>query len=270
MSAIIEAALVKAGLLSATATEAEVAAALGQVYARLAFASQIGGEVLTESQIAAQVANNSLLAEGIATRLVQRKSIEALATYSTRLPPITNLISPSVREGVKFGFKQAGKRAIGGAFGALSWPAVLAGIAILGAISAGTYMYTNKDKPSVDPVRQGPRMFGPQLPRELPNNGSEPLRATDEYYLYAINTSGWSFYIGRPSDVENKPSNGFTDGGTGTQPVEYRKLLDKPFKDPFAAMSYLKMAATPGKQSVWTGQWYKFSGEEFRGLHVGM
>jgi hypothetical protein len=104
----------------------------------------------------------------------------------------------------------------------------------------------------------------------LPGGSREPLRAADEYFLYAVNTSGWSFFVGRASDVENRPSNGFQDGGTGTQPVEYRKLLDKPFADPFAALSYLKLAAKPGKHSVWTGQWYQFNGEEFRGVHVGL
>ena len=270
MSAVIIDALVRAGLLSATATEAEVTAALGQVYARLALASSTTGQALTESQIAAQIASNSLFAEASAGQIIKTKLIEALSWGNARIQNVTRLISPAARELARKGAGQAGKRAIGGAFGALSWPAWLAGIAILGAISGGAWMYTNKDKPSVEPVKPGARMFGPHQPRELANNGSEPLRATDEYFLYAINTSGWSFYVGRPSDVENKPANGFKDGGTGTQPVEYRKLLDKPFKDPFAAMSYLKLAAKPSKQSVWTGQWYQFSGEEFRGLHVGM
>jgi hypothetical protein len=270
MSAIIEAALVKAGLLSATATEAEITAALGQVYARLALATSTSGQGLTASQVAAQLAANDVAAGGIARELLKNKSIESLSWATKNYANAARYLSPSAREAAKQGAKQLGKRAIGGAFGALSWPAWLAGVAILGAITAGGWMYTNKDKPSVDPVKPGARMFGPQMPRDLPTGESEPLRATDEFYLYAINTSGWSFYIARPSDIENKPSNGFTDGGTSTQPMEYRKLLDKAFKDPDAARSYLKLAATPGKHSVWTGQWYKFSGEEFRGLHVGL
>lgn len=270
MSAAIVDALVKAGLLSATATQAEVTAALAQVYARLALGSSTTGIALTESQIAVQIASNSLFAEATVAQIVKTKMIEALSWGNARLANVTRLISPAAREAATRSAGQIGKRAIGGAFGALSWPAWLAGVAILGAITAGGWMYTNKDKPSVEPVKPGARMFGPQMPRELPNNGSEPLRASDEFFLYVVNTSGWSFYIGRPSDVENKPANGFQDGGTGTQPVEYRKLLDKPFKDPDAARSYLKLAATPGKHSYWTGQWYKFGSEEYRGLHVGM
>lgn len=267
MSAIIEAALVKAGLLSATATEAEVVAALNSVYATLARATTLKGGAMTASKVAAELTANEVAAGGIAREIVRTGSIEALKSQTNVFKnAATRFIGPGAREAAR----QGGKRLIGGFVGTLSWPAWLAGVAILGAITAGGWMYTNKDKPSVEPVKPGIRMFGPQMPRDLTNNASEPLRADDSYFLYAVNTSGWSFYVGRPSDVENKPSNGFADGGTSTQPVEYRKLLDKPFKDPFAAMSYLKLAATPGKHSVWTGQWYKFSGEEFRGVHVGL
>ena len=85
----------------------------------------------------------------------------------------------------------------------------------------------------------------------------------DKYYIYAINTSGWSFYVGRTADVEGRPANSFADGGTGNQPVEYKKLVSKDFDSSAEALEYLKARVSPGHQSVWTGTWLKFEGSEY-------
>ncbi|HQR08841.1 MAG TPA: hypothetical protein PLN21_18615 [Gemmatales bacterium] len=151
-----------------------------------------------------------------------------------------------------------------------TWPAILAGVAIVGAVTGGGYIYTNWGKPSVEPVKARPAMLGNHLKPTFPDTPVKPASSSDVYYIYAINTSGWSFYIGRPSDVEGRPGRQFQDGGTGEAPVEFKKLVDKKFNSASEAKAYLKARVTPGKQSVWTGTWMKFEGgEECRMVHVG-
>ena len=65
-----------------------------------------------------------------------------------------------------------------------------------------------------------------------------------------------------------RPARSFPDGGTGDQPIESKKLVDKPFGSPSEAIEYLKAGVSPGHQSVWTGTWIKFGGQEYRILHV--
>ena len=156
---------------------------------------------------------------------------------------------------------------------AIGWPAILAGIAILGAVAGGGYIYTQWGKPSVDPVMAGPAMTAPRsrpgLP--VPLGGEQKPNDSGEYYIYAVNTSGWSFYIGPPSEVVGRKGKSITDGGTSDTPIEYKKLVDKRFRSASEAEEYLKARVSPGKQSYWTGTWMKFEGgEEYRTLHVGL
>lgn len=165
----------------------------------------------------------------------------------------------------------AGTAAATGIAAWFTWPAILAGVAIVGAVAGGGYMYHNWGKPSVEPVKAGPAMLGNHPKPTFPAAATRPASSSDGYYIYAVNTSGWSFYIGRPVDVEGRPARGFQDGGTGDQPVEFKKLVDKKFSSSSEAKAYLKARVTPGKQSVWTGTWQKFEGgEEYRTVHVGL
>ncbi|BCM89255.1 hypothetical protein IAD21_01100 [Abditibacteriota bacterium] len=100
------------------------------------------------------------------------------------------------------------------------------------------------------------------------SNTSGGPTESGNYYIYAINTSGWSFYIGQPSQVEGRAAKEFTDGGTGDQPIEFEKLVTTPFNSADEAKEYLKARVTPGKESVWTGRWYQFNGKEYRTVHV--
>jgi hypothetical protein len=148
----------------------------------------------------------------------------------------------------------------GGAAPALA-PAVVT-IAALGAAGPASAETPDADAPNAQtPTRPtAPRL--PVAPVGRPKPG-------EKYYLFAVNTSGWSFYIGLPSEVENRAGRSITDGGTGDQPIAYKKLVEQPFNTPQEARDYLKTRVTPGKQSVWTGQWMKFGSEEYRTVHVG-
>jgi hypothetical protein len=97
-----------------------------------------------------------------------------------------------------------------------------------------------------------------------------PIGQHDKYYIYAVNTSGWSLYVGRPSDVEGRPAGTLTDGGTGDTPVEYKKLVNTAFDNSNAALAYLKTHISPGHESRWTGTWVKFEGAEYRTVHLGL
>jgi hypothetical protein len=70
--------------------------------------------------------------------------------------------------------------------------------------------------------------------------------------------------------VEGRPARSFQDGGTGDQPIEYKKLVNQEFGNPSEAIAYLKARVSPGHQSVWTGTWLKFEGAEYRTVHVGL
>ncbi len=162
--------------------------------------------------------------------------------------------------GRAIGIQGAGTAAIGGAV------AVVAATAVVGG---SIYMASNWGKPSVEPVKEGPAMSGTHNASTVATTPIAHVGQFDQYFIYAVNTSGWSF-IGRPSDVENRAANSFQDGGTGKTPIEFKKLVDKPFDNSTAAKDYLKERVTPGKQSVWTGKWLKFEGTDYRTLHVGL
>jgi site-specific recombinase XerC len=104
----------------------------------------------------------------------------------------------------------------------------------------------------------------------VPTRGHPPIGQHDKYYIYAVNTSGWSLYVGRPSDVEGRPAGTLTDGGTGDTPVEYKKLVNTAFDNSDAALAYLKTHISPGHESRWTGTWVKFEGAEYRTVHLGL
>lgn len=201
--------------------------------------------------------------------------------YTAEVAAQAELAAAAVEVGVPLaeaaamgGTTAAGSGAAGAATGIaawFTWPAILAGVAIVGAVAGGGYMYHNWGKPSVEAVKEGPAMKGNHSKPTLPAASNRPASSSDAYYIYAVNTSGWSFYIGRPSDVEGRPARGFQDGGTGEQPVEFKKLVDKKFSSASEAKAYLKARVRPGKQSVWTGTWQKFEGgEEYRTVHVGL
>ena len=92
---------------------------------------------------------------------------------------------------------------------------------------------------------------------------------TQRYFIYAVNTSGWSLYIARPAEVEGRPSHSFTDGGTSDKPVECKKLVDQPFYTEADALAYLKPLVTSSFDSHWTGHHIKFQGQDYRDVHVG-
>jgi hypothetical protein len=113
---------------------------------------------------------------------------------------------------------------------------------------------------------------GPEVTPKKPNITNfekQPGQPGDKYYIYAVDTSGWSLYVGRPSDVEGRRSSSFADGGTGDQPIKFKKLVDTPFDSPEKAIEHIKAGMSTGHDSVWTGRWVKFGGEEYRTVHVG-
>ncbi len=148
----------------------------------------------------------------------------------------------------------------GGAAPALA-PAVVA-IAALGSAGNASAETADAETPSAQPPARRPAPRLPVAPAGRPKPG-------EKYYVFAVNTSGWSFYIGHPSEVENRAGRSITDGGTGDQPIAYKKLVEQPFDTAREARDYLKARVTPGKHSVWTGQWMKFGSEEYRTVHVG-
>ena len=260
---MIEAALKAAGLLAANATEAEFIAAYGQVCARIAASTAATGEALTEAQVAKQLADGGMFTQRVAEMIRTARTLEAVG--GSTQAAASRMLSQPAREAIKFG----GKRAIGGAT-VLSWPAILALLAVLGAIGGGAYMYTNWGKPSVDPVRAGSAMTKARNGPNVQPFAAKPRGPADKYYIYAVNTSGWSFYIGRQADVEGRQAHSFLDGGTGTQPIEFKKLVNQQFDSSTAASEYLRKNVSPGKHSVWTGHWLKFGGSEYRNVHVGL
>ncbi len=196
------------------------------------------------------------------------------AAYTAELAAQAELATTAARLGVPLAeatTSYGSTTAAGAGAAAFGWPAILAGLAIFGAIGGSIYMAKNWGKPSVEPVRAGPAMLTPRPASTPPTSTRVPERKGDAYYLYVVNTSGWSYYIGRPEDVEGKASKSFQDGGTGDQPIQFRRLVETKFNSSNEAREYLKSHVSPGKQSVWTGKWLKFNGgEEFRTVHVGI
>lgn len=192
-------------------------------------------------------------------------------------------VSPQQAEAARFLAKELGRESErrlaqqaaataarrGGFALAASAPAVIAGILVVAAVGVGVTMAREWGKPSVEPVRAGTAMSKSRPSLPVPLHQSQPAAGGGAYFLYAVETSGWSFYIGRSADVEGRAAGSFPDGGHGKQPVAFKKLTSEPFATSGHAKAYLKSQVSPGKQSVWTGQWYKFKGEEYRSVHVG-
>lgn len=232
----------------------------------------------TELSLLQQLARNYLKLKNITqlryATMGSAKVIEA--AYTAELAAEAELATAAARIGVPVADAIAsatttagsaagtGAAVAGTAFG---WPAILAGIAILGAVGSGVYMAKNWGRPSVEPVRFG-AAAGLARPAARGNSTPDNIYLSGSFYIYAVNTSGWSFYIGEEKDVKNKPSRSFTDGGTSDQPIEFKKLVEKPFNSYVEARDYLKTRVTPGKQSYWTGTWKKFDGGEYRTVHV--
>jgi hypothetical protein len=117
---------------------------------------------------------------------------------------------------------------------------------------------------------------GPAMTRDPSQAGFSPVGFTPDeeaytqrYFIYAVNTSGWSLYIARPAEVEGRPSHSFTDGGTTANPVEWKKLVDQPFYTETEARDHLKPLVSPSFDSRWTGHHVKFQGQDYRDVHVG-
>jgi hypothetical protein len=80
----------------------------------------------------------------------------------------------------------------------LSWPALLAVLAILAAISGGAYMYSNWGKPSAEPVAPGPAMTRPR-PTTRPT--AEPAPPAETAATNCCNCCEWEVE-GEPRCVE--------------------------------------------------------------------
>ena len=149
---------------------------------------------------------------------------------------------------------------------------VVGGLTMFGLAAAATYIlaWLIGGMAADKAILFGPAMSGLH-PARGPNAWAPaPKGQHDKYYIYAVNTSGWSLYVGRPSDVEGRPAGTLTDGGTGDTPVEYKKLVETAFDNSGAALAYIKAHISPGHESRWTGTWVKFEGAEYRTVHLGL
>ena len=160
----------------------------------------------------------------------------------------------------------AAATAVGVGTGGLAPAVVVIGVGLASAGSADASTPPGDSTAGVTGTDPGAPPLGPRPPKVNRPPGSDDTK----YYIYAVNTSGWSLYIGRPADVEGRPSRSFTDGGTGDAPIEFEVLVGTPFNSAEEAKEYLRTRVTPGKESVWTGRWVKFEGGEYRALHVGL
>lgn len=253
MSSVIVSALIDAGMLSATSTAAEIEVALAAVYQQLALGTSATGTAMSSSQIASAIANQSLFAERVAATIRTTQSLSALS--SSAPGAVTRMLSPALRSA----FIRGGGRA---AFTLLSWPAMLSLLAILAAISAGTYMYTNWGKPSVPPVLPGSRMG---LPAATPVLGPGSV-AGQKYAVFLLpDNSGGTIYIGQEAVLQTKrtcdlPNGGLCDDPNKTYPlVKYTKLsgdFDTSEQAYAAACS-----AGPIKNGYWGNKLVAYGGE---------
>jgi hypothetical protein len=186
--------------------------------------------------------------------------------------PVTrSVLGQAGRETLRTAVRTIGGDALAAAGSSLSFLAGLPGLILLAVILAGLgagWYWANHmgDKP----VKPGVAMSGTH-PGRGPNAWAPaPIGQHDKYYIYAVNTSGWSLFVGRPSDVEGRPAGTLTDGGEGDTPVEYKKLVGTAFDNSDAALAYVKAHISPGHESRWTGTWVKFEGGEYRTVHLGL
>jgi nucleotide-binding universal stress UspA family protein len=206
---------------------------------------------LEAAELAAEKAAEQAIAKGAEEALVQAARRRAWQT----------VVQQSVKQVATRGVQATVSAVLGASMG--FWILLLVGA---GAVLIGGYMWANHmgDKP----VKAGAGMSGLH-PGRGPNAWTPaPIGQHDKYYIYAVNTSGWSLYVGRPSDVEGRPAGTLTDGGTGDTPVEYKKLVETAFDNSDAALAYLKARISPGHESRWTGTWVKFEGAEYRTVHL--
>lgn len=220
MSSVIVSALVDVGILGAKATAAEIDVALLAVYEQLALGTSATGTAMSSSQIASAIANQSLFAERVAATIRTTQSLSALS--SSAPGAVTRMLSPALRNA----FIRGGGRA---AFTLLSWPALLTLIAILGAIGAGSYMYTNWGKPSVPPVLPGARMG---LPASTPVTGPGAVAGLKYAVFLLPDNSGGTIYIGQEAVLQTKRTCDLPNGG----------LCDDPNKT-YPPVRYIKQSA---------------------------
>lgn len=212
---MIRQALVAAGLLSANATEAEFMALLGEVCAQLAASTGATGIRLSQAQIANELVQGSLFTQRVANIIRTTGSINSLSASGRGA--VVRMLSQSARVALRGGGRAG--------FTLLSWPAVIATILIIGAISGGVYMYHNWGKPSQEPIAAGPAMnrsadqIATQSALNATANASSSsgqatvTTGTGPYYIYSLNLSGPNIYIGTQANIQ-VPACNFTDGGT--------------------------------------------------------
>jgi hypothetical protein len=108
--------------------------------------------------------------------------------------------------------------------------------------------------------------------KDTPNSDDDDRNEEEnpnKFYVYAIDTSGWSLWVDRPDAVAKlQAGRGLTDSGLGPGIVISKKLSSKGFLVKEECIAYLKTRVTLGKYSRWTGQWVKFKGEEYRTVHL--
>jgi hypothetical protein len=141
---------------------------------------------------------------------------------------------------------------------------------VLAILGGGAYMYSNWGKPSSDPIKAGPRGANDGRKGGPATYTPAPTARGDKYFIYAVQTSGLSFYVGRPKDVEGRPARSFADGGTSSDPVAFTKLVDTPFENSNAAIDYLKTRISGARHDYWKGKIVTFGGKEYRTVHVGL
>jgi hypothetical protein len=186
--------------------------------------------------------------------------------------PITRrVLGTAGRETLRTAVRTVGGEALAAASSVLGPLAGMTGIILLALVLAGLgagWYWANHmgDKP----VKPGVAMSGTHPGRGANAWAPAPIGQHDKYYIYAVNTSGWSLFVGRPSDVEGRPAGTLTDGGEGDTPVEYKKLVGTAFDNSDAALAYVKAHISAGHESRWSGTWVKFEGGEYRTVHLGL
>ncbi|MEN9327977.1 MAG: hypothetical protein RI947_785 [Candidatus Parcubacteria bacterium] len=217
-ASIIVAALQDAGMLGAAATETEIATALAAVYQQLALGTSATGTAMSTGQVATAIANQTLFAERVAQTIRTTQSLQALS--SSAPGAVTRMLSAPIRSVIIRG----GGRA---AFTLLSWPAILALIAVLVAISGGAYLYTNWGKPSVMSILPGWRMG---LPKATPVTGPGSVEGQRYAVFLLPDNSGGTIYIGQEETLKSvrgcdTPNGGVCDDPNKTYPpVRYQKV----------------------------------------------
>lgn len=197
-------------------------------------------------------------AEAAQTALVPATETAPAVVGGTTSAEVATQVLGGIGRVVTFGAAEGGV-AVAAGVGAVAVIGII--LTWLAASAAGTMA---ADKP-IDPV--APRS-APTSPNVTPFT-PPPSKSNDMYYIYAVNTSGWSLYVGRTGDVEGRKASSFVDGGNGTALVEFKKVVAQPFETSDKAIAYLKANVSTGHHSRWTGTWVKLGGEEFRDVHVG-